>query len=218
VINDIYVNISLNGKVVEKVHSINDNIELLGIGQFVCATNILPSKIVSGLKVDGINVNLEVNDVDFNEYTSIFDENSRSTPLNVKEISIKADVLLKARTIFENSSQIFRETAGVHGAGLYDENGDEIIFIKDIARHNNIIKLIGYMTKERFDKKAFILTSSRINKDIVRLAKISGIKLIATRGAPSYLAIKEAKKNEISLVGFLKENRFTLFFDKNRIL
>ena len=66
-------------------------------------------------------------------------------------------------------------------------------------------------------KESFILTSSRVNSEIIKLVRKSGIKILGSRGAPSNKAFTEAEKTNLTLISFLKKERFTIFSDKCRI-
>jgi len=227
IVDDIFFEVYINNKLVDKILTVNDNLLFLGIGQLFCAIDINPQYILENIEFGQNKINLKVdtnNPCFFYKSTcscTITDEKSDLNKLPDKEIKLTPEVLFKAQNNFENSSEIFKETAGVHGAGLYDKNGNPIIFIPDIARHNTIIKLIGFMItnsdKINEIKESFILTSSRVNSEIIKLVRKSGIKILGSRGAPSNKAFTEAEKTNLTLISFLKKERFTIFSDKCRI-
>ncbi len=116
------------------------------------------------------------------------------------------------------AQRIFQSTGGVHAAALIMET--QMIYVtEDIGRHNALDKLIGYAVRELvvpLDKCAAIM-SSRSSFELVQKALMAGIPLLATIGAPSSLAIELAHENNLTLIGFLKENHFNVYSGPERI-
>ncbi len=226
-VDDIYLEIFINDEIVDKILTIRVDSHYLGIGIFFCLFDFSPSYILSNGEFDENRIRIKTGlDIPPSGYKSkknsgISKKEYDFNNLSDKEIKISPEVLFKAREDFENSSQIFRETAGVHGAGLYDKNGDNIVFTYDISRFNSLLKIIGFMIKNQTKfsgiEESFIVTSSRLNSEMIKVVKKSGIKIIASRGAPSKTAFVEAEKEKLTLISFLKAERFTVFSNDFRI-
>ena len=128
-----------------------------------------------------------------------------------KKIIPEFDCLIPLFDKFNTKAKIFFKTGGTHSAALSD--GNEInYFAEDIGRHNAIDKVVGMaILDEKNLSKLYLLTSGRISSEIVRKAFYSKTGVIISHSAPTSLAIKKAKDYNITLIGFLRDNRFNIY-------
>lgn len=108
-------------------------------------------------------------------------------------------------------SRLFRETGGVHSSALA-RGGALVLFREDIGRHNAIDKIIGecILSHIPFDD-ACLMTSGRITSEITRKAGVAGIPVIASRSAPTSLAIRMAKELDLTIIGFVRGKRMNIY-------
>ncbi len=119
---------------------------------------------------------------------------------------------------FQARSELFRSTGCVHSAALSD--GRVIIcFAEDIGRHNAVDKVIGFALLENISFSGKImLASGRISSEIASKCSRWGIPVLATRTAPTNLAVEIAEESGITIVGFVRGNRFNVYTHPERIV
>ncbi len=135
------------------------------------------------------------------------------------ETSIKATVLLTLPQKMAREQKIFSETGGVHAAALFDSEGELLAIFEDVGRHNALDKLIGHfllMPSSEW-QRGVVALSSRASFEMVQKVARAGLGILAAMGAVSSLAVKLAQENGVTLVGFLREDRFNVYTCSPRI-
>ncbi len=132
---------------------------------------------------------------------------------------INASVLYNLQDTIKEQQKVFEDTGGIHASALFNNSGKFIMLREDVGRHNALDKIIGavLMKNELPLKNHLLFLSGRASFELVQKAVMAGVKVIAAVGAPSSLAVEMAKENGITLIGFLKNNRFNIYSGKDRI-
>ena len=136
----------------------------------------------------------------------------------IDDFSIAAESLKTIFNEFHQKSELFKLTGCFHSAALSD--GERIlVFADDIGRHNVIDKIIGhaFMNDITLGKK-LMLVSCRLSSEIVSKCSSFGISIIASRAAPTSLAIEIAEKSGSTLVGFVRGDRMNIYTNPQRII
>ena len=133
---------------------------------------------------------------------------------------INEKIILQSPKLLMNKQSEFSKTGGIHASALIDVNGNVIAIKEDIGRHNALDKLIGHSISKKIlnPEKQFIACSGRLNFELVQKGLMGNIGVMAGVGAPTSLAIDLAKRFDMTLLGFVKENSFNIYSNKNRIV
>ncbi len=137
---------------------------------------------------------------------------------NVPKIS--SSILNQLSQQLRTAQAIFEETGGIHAVGLFDAKGSLLHFEEDIGRHNALDKIIGYALEQAMIpmRHLVLLLSGRISYELVQKASLVGIPIIVAVGAPSSMAVELALAADITLIGFLRNNRFNIYSGQKRVI
>ena len=213
-----------NERIIEKIEYI-DKIESVGenVGQYN-----LKNKIIATINN---SENVDIDKIKRNFLTNSSCGVCGKTSLDSLEI-IKKDKIVKSlpkidhkiimkspTTLRENQSE-FSKTGGIHASGLFSDKGDVVAIKEDVGRHNALDKLIGYVLEKKLlnPSNQFLTCSGRLNFELVQKALMSNIGVLIGVGAPTSLAIDLANKFDMTLVGFVKQDSFNIYSNKERII
>ena len=121
--------------------------------------------------------------------------------------------------ILKTKQYQFANTGGVHASALLSAEGEVLHLAEDVGRHNALDKLIGHVRCNDILRpiEQFVMCSGRLGFDIIQKAVMSRIGMIVGIGAPTSLALDLATKFDITLIGFIKKNKYNIYTGSWRI-
>ena len=134
---------------------------------------------------------------------------------------LQAEVLHTLPTLLAKQQSIFDCTGGLHGAALFDANGQLLLSKEDVGRHNALDKLIGsvMMGQELLPlSQHLVLVSGRAGFELVQKSALAGVAVLAAVGAPTSLSVELAEETGMTLVGFLRNGQFNIYTCPERVI
>ena len=144
------------------------------------------------------------------------------SPYDVKTAlpSVDPQVLGRLPAVLREHQKVFDRTGGLHAAGLFSADGELVAVREDVGRHNAVDKLVGWAARE--DRlpldSSILMVSGRASFELTQKATMAGIPVMAAVSAPSHLAVELADEAGLTLVGFLRPPRMTVYAGAHRLV
>ena len=151
--------------------------------------------------------------------TESLDQLARRTSTIESSAVLSRGALPRALSMLHGLQHLFHLTGAVHGAAWCDLDGRIDLVREDVGRHNALDKLIGSLAQQRkaFDG-GFVLMTSRASYEIVQKAAAVGIAVVAAVSAPTGMAVRVAIESGVTLIGFVRGERYCVYSHPQRIL
>lgn len=135
------------------------------------------------------------------------------------EVKIDAEIVHSLPQKLREAQAVFETTGGLHASALFNADGSLDIVREDVGRHNALDKVIGrkFMTGETPMSNKILMVSGRASFELVQKALMAGIPILAAVGAPSSLAVELAREYAMTLIGFVRDERFNIYCGGHRI-
>jgi FdhD protein len=132
---------------------------------------------------------------------------------------VRHDVVAGLPGRLREAQRAFTATGGLHATGLFDAAGDLVCVREDVGRHNAMDKVVGWAFREQLlPLVAHVLcVSGRLSFELVQKAAVAGCPVLVAVGAPSSLAIELAADRGVTLCGWVRDGRMTVYSEPWRI-
>lgn len=126
--------------------------------------------------------------------------------------TVQAEWVENGIRILSEHQPLFDITGGVHAVAAFKDGDDLIACFEDVGRHNATDKVMGHLFEhDLIGEASTLVVSGRISFEIVQKAAMGRVPIIVGISAPTSLAVDLARALKISLVGFARGDRWTLY-------
>jgi FdhD protein len=145
-------------------------------------------------------------------------EEGSTPPVNLNGFSIAPKEINQLIGDLFESQDLYRKVGGVHTSALSDGK-NILVTAEDIGRHNSIDKLAGICLLNQTEiLNKILLTTGRISSEMLQKAARLGAAIVISRTSPSSLSIELAEKLGVTLIGYARRDRFSVYAHPERIL
>lgn len=132
---------------------------------------------------------------------------------------LSPEVLAHLPGALRAAQTVFGRTGGLHAAGLFTRDGELVALREDVGRHNALDKLVGWALLEGRLPLAehVVCVSGRASYELAQKAVVARAAVLAAVSAPSSLAVDVARRFGLTLVGFLRDERFNVYAGEQRL-
>ncbi len=134
-------------------------------------------------------------------------------------VQVPASVVRALPERLRGHQRLFATTGGLHAAGLLDVRDGSWVVREDVGRHNAVDKALG---RALLDGRlplddAVLAVSGRAGYEIVQKALVARVPVVCAVSAPTSLAVDLAKRFGMTLIGFTREGRFSVYAGPERV-
>lgn len=150
-------------------------------------------------------------------HTANIDPNAIEASKIVSDIKFHKDEILTQMSTFYTQCELYEKTGCVHTAKLFVD--EKTFFIgEDIAQHNTIDKALAKARLAGVNlNECFLMVSGRLSSEMVAKAIMHKIPVLVSRTAPTCLGVMIARKFDLTLCGFVRENKINIYSGEFRI-
>ncbi|MCZ7542602.1 MAG: formate dehydrogenase accessory sulfurtransferase FdhD [Anaerolineae bacterium] len=140
-----------------------------------------------------------------------FDDLARARPPLQSDLTATPAQLQRLMHALYAAAALHNQSGGVHTSALC--RGEALLLVaEDVGRHNTLDKLHGMALAAGIDPRDCILiTTGRVSSEMLGKAHNMGAPVVASRTSPTSLSVTMAEAWNITLVGYVRRDRLTVY-------
>ncbi len=136
------------------------------------------------------------------------------------DLAVPFAVLAGLPDRLQEAQATFALTGSLHATGLFAPDGELRCLREDVGRHNAMDKVVGWAFREELlpVSHSILCVSGRLSFELVQKAAVAGCPVLVAVGGPSSLAVELARDRGITLCGFVRDGRGTIYTHPARVI
>ena len=143
----------------------------------------------------------------------------------IENIDLRKDVFLTDAKLFDliekvrKHETIYKQAGAVHGCALASTEGEILMFVEDVGRHNAVDAIAGFMWLDTIDgsDKVFYTTGRLTSEMVIKCAQMR-IPFLVSRSGLTQMGHAIAKKTGITMLGRASGRHYLAFTGKERLV
>jgi len=143
----------------------------------------------------------------------------------IDSIQLRKDVFLEDTNLFvliekvRKHETIYKQAGAVHGCALCSLEGEILMFVEDVGRHNAVDAIAGFMWLDAIDgsDKVFYTTGRLTSEMVIKCAQMR-IPFLVSRSGLTKMGHQIAKQVGITMLGRASGRHYLAFTGKERLV
>jgi FdhD protein len=138
-------------------------------------------------------------------------------PEVVSELVVAPEEVLALMKQLYHRQELFQLGGGIHSSALCDRE-QVLAMAEDIGRHNTLDKIAGECLMRGLPTRdGILLTTGRLSSEMLLKAARMQAPVVVSRGSPTKRAIALGLELGITVIGYARGNRLSVFAHKRRV-
>ncbi|MCW4012497.1 MAG: formate dehydrogenase accessory sulfurtransferase FdhD [Candidatus Bathyarchaeota archaeon] len=226
VVEDVLVRIRVNGVPLSELMAYEKHLDELVLGHLRTINIIDGTRDVESINWTGNTVNVQLNcsfdpEIHRELWLSILEHAYKDEEIDLEsndglDLILPEDVF-KAMGLLNDSCDVFKQTGGTHSALIYHRDLG-YVFAEDVGRFNALDKVVGLAMDAGINLgESILVTSGRLSGEMVLKAAFAGVPVMCSVSAPMCSGVCIAQAAGMSLLGFVRGERFNVYSGFRRI-
>ena len=143
----------------------------------------------------------------------------------IDSIRLRNDVSLSDEKLFllvdkvRKHETIYKQAGAVHGCALATREGEILMFVEDVGRHNAVDAIAGFMWLDAIDgsDKVFYTTGRLTSEMVIKCAQMR-IPFLVSRSGLTQMGHEIARKTGITMLGRASGRHYLAFTGRERLV
>ena len=226
VVDDVLVRIRVNGVPLSEMMAYEEYLDEFIVGYLKTSNLIHGVGDIQSVNWTNYTVDVQLRDgfdpvIHKERWLSILEHAYRDEELELDGNEgldfVSPDQVFHAMKLLNDSCTIFSQTGGTHSSLIYHSDLG-YVFAEDVGRFNALDKVVGLALDAGFNLgESMLVTSGRLSGEMVLKAACASVPVMCSVSAPMCSGVCIAQAAGMTLIGFVRGDRFNVYSGFRRI-